>query len=66
MTETENTKLTEILKTNLHFEIDNWVEEVICDYNLENKVCDKETIKKILKFGYYTALYGVEELTEND
>ena len=54
--------MIETLKTHFLSEIDNWVEEVMWDYKLENKVCDKETIKKILKFGYYTALYDVEAL----
>ena len=56
--------MIETLKTHFLSEIDNWVEEVMWDYKLENKVCDKETIKKILKFGYYTALYDVEALDE--
>jgi hypothetical protein len=59
---TENTKVIEALENTFHSNIDDWVKEVMFDYKLENKVCDKETIKKILKFGYYTGVYSVEEI----
>jgi len=43
---TENTKVIEALENTFHSNIDDWVKEVMFDYKLENKVCDKETIKK--------------------
>ena len=59
---TENTKLIETLENTFDSNIDDWVEEVMWDYKLENTVYDKEIIKKILKFGYYTSVHAVEEL----
>lgn len=59
---TENAKLIEALENTFNSNIDDWVEEVMWDYKLENTVYDKEIIKKILKFGYYTSVHTVEEL----
>ena len=53
---TENNKVMELLNNTFNSDIDDWVEEAMWDFKLDNGVFDREIVKKILRFGYYTAV----------
>jgi hypothetical protein len=58
---TENNKVMELLNNTFNSQIDDWVEEAMWDFKLDNGVFDREIVKKILRFGYYTAVYTLTE-----
>lgn len=54
--ENEIEKVKEYGVNKLNNTIDDWVDEAMWDFNLDKKSYDPEVIKKIMTFGYYTAL----------
>ena len=54
--ENEIEKVKEYGVNKLNNTIDDWVDEAMWDFNLDKKFYDPEVIKKIMTFGYYTAL----------
>jgi hypothetical protein len=65
--ENEIKKVKEYGANKLNNTIDDWVDEAMWDFKLDKKSYDPEVIKKVMVFGYYTALnLAVDKLLIGD
>lgn len=55
-------KMSEYAINQFENHIEDWVCEAECDFKLKEKGYNSEDIKKIMSFGYYTAIAEMKDL----